>query len=192
MGEVMRTKLGNRFFFVLTDWFTKLTKKITFKRIKTTAVAHDFVYHWVLCYSPPKTVLSENGGQFMPRFSTEVCRIISTKKVYNTTYHLQYNSQVERLNCTIWVALRPYLGNHQRDCDFFKNFRLTYAYNDQMHLTTNISPSQLVLSSPPPRLELEYRPELEDGNYTRDTYMVWWGRLRILIVMGNTNMAREK
>lgn len=79
MGELIRNKNGNRLLLVITDLFTKWNRTIKLKRITATAVAHDFVQHWVFVYRPPKTALYDNGSQFMVRFFTEMCRIIGTK-----------------------------------------------------------------------------------------------------------------
>lgn len=80
LGELVRTKRVNRFLFVVPDCFIKLTKEILFKRITTISVAHALVYHWVFCYGPLKTVLSNNGSQFMARLFTKFCHIIGTQK----------------------------------------------------------------------------------------------------------------
>lgn len=45
LGELILTKLIDRFLFVVTDRFTKNTKTILLKRITTTAVADAFVHH---------------------------------------------------------------------------------------------------------------------------------------------------
>lgn len=45
LGELIHTKFGKCFFFIVTDRFTKLTKTIPLKHITATSVAHDFVHH---------------------------------------------------------------------------------------------------------------------------------------------------
>lgn len=187
LGELIRTKKGNRFLLVITDRFTKLTKTVPLKRITATAVAHAFVHHWVFHYGPPRTLLSDNGSQFMARFFTEVCRIMGTKNVYTTTYHPQCNGQVERFNRTILSALRSYLGDHPRDWDEFTS-ALTYAYNTQVHKTTGLAPFELVLSRPPTHLALEKIPEQGPETTAKDTYGIWLSRLRSLMSTARKEM----
>lgn len=70
MAELIRTKRGNRFIFVIKYLFTKLTRTIPLKHITAADVAHAFVNNWVFVYYPPQKVLSWNGIQFMACFLT--------------------------------------------------------------------------------------------------------------------------
>lgn len=67
----------------------------------------------------PKTVLSDNGIQFMALFFAEVFRIISTKNIYTMICHPQFNWQVELFKSTVLSELRCYLGDHRLEWDEF-------------------------------------------------------------------------
>lgn len=75
------------------DRFTNLMKTVPLKLITATSVEHGFMHHCVFCYGPPKSVLSDDGSQFMAMFITEMWRIICKKNVYTTTYHPQCNGR---------------------------------------------------------------------------------------------------
>lgn len=66
LGEIIGEKHGNRLLLVVTDLFTKRTKKIRLKLITATTVSYAFVQNWVFWYDPPKKVLS---GQFFGHYS---------------------------------------------------------------------------------------------------------------------------
>ena len=93
-------------------------------------------------------LLSDNGTQFTARFFQNICRILGIRNVFTTTYHPQANGQVERFNRTLTSALRKYVGEHPKDWDLFSD-AMTFAYNTQVHRTTNIAPFELVLARAP-------------------------------------------
>lgn len=70
--KLIRTKNRNRLLLARTYLFTKLTRTVTLKRIKATAVAHGFLLDCVSVYGPSKTVLSNNGNQFLAWVFTEM------------------------------------------------------------------------------------------------------------------------
>ena len=68
--------------------------------------------------------------------------------IFNTTYHPQSNGQTERFNRTLVQRLRHYLEEHQRDWDDYVQ-PLTFAYNTQVHRSTETTPFDLLLTRPP-------------------------------------------
>ena len=55
------------------------------------------------------------------------------------------------------AALRTYIADHPRDWDLFTD-AITFAYNTQVHRSTNVAPFDLVLSRPQPTLNLKIEP----------------------------------
>lgn len=110
-GDLVGTKNGKGFLLAITDRFTKLNRTVPLKLIMATDMAHAFVHHWAFVSGQLKTVLSDNGSQFMARFFTEMYRIIGTKNFYTKTYHPQSNEQVEWFTRTILLDLRNYLSD---------------------------------------------------------------------------------
>ena len=125
-GEFIRTPRRNEYVLVITDSFTKLTKTRLMKGISNAEVARCFVNEWIFNYGRPTKFISDNGGCFKSKFFLDVCRILSIKNNFTTTYHLQTNGQVERYNRTILAALRTYVADHPKDWDLYKD-ALTYV-----------------------------------------------------------------
>ena len=117
LGEFITTRRRNKYLLVITDRFTKLTKTAPMKGISSAEVARTFIDNWVFNYGPPTELISDNGSCFASRFFLDVCRILSIKNHFTTTYHPQANGQVERYNRTILSALRTYVADHPRDWD---------------------------------------------------------------------------
>ena len=70
-----------------------------------------------------------------------------------TAYHPQTNGQTERFNRTLVQRLRNYVEEHQRDWDEYIQ-PLTFAYNTQVHQSTETTPFDLVPTRPPSGLAL--------------------------------------
>ena len=188
LGELIRTPRGNKYLVVITDRFSKLVRTVPLKRIRASDIADAFVQHWVLVYGPPISVLADNGGQFISKFFQSVCSRLGIKNIFTTTYHPQTNGQAERFNRTILSAIRHYTAEHPRDWDLYTGM-LTYAYNTQVHRTTNLSPFELVLSRRPRPLSVEAKPifpEIESmsGKAHRDA---WLARLDALVKTAESN-----
>ena len=64
LGELVRTKRGNRYLLVVVDRFTKLVRTIPLKGISAGEVARAFVTHWVFSYGTPVDLIADNGRQF--------------------------------------------------------------------------------------------------------------------------------
>eukprot|EP00171_Calliarthron_tuberculosum_P001455 IDg1455t1 len=108
-------------------------------------IACAFFVHWVFCYGPPVTLLSDNGPPFDSKFYAKVCLALEIRNNFTTTYHPRANGQVELYNRTILSALRRYVAEHPQHWDMFTD-ALTYAYNTQVHTSTGLAPFELVLN----------------------------------------------
>lgn len=67
-------------------------------------------------YGPPMGLLSDSRTQFAAKLFTHVCELVRTTKLYNTLYHAQATSQVERYNLMLLNPLRHYALDHPSHC----------------------------------------------------------------------------
>lgn len=79
LGESVRTTRGNRYLLEIVDRYSKLFRTVPLKKIRPWDIVEEFVTHWVFTYGPPPKVLTDNGSQFIAKFTQEVCRIIDSK-----------------------------------------------------------------------------------------------------------------
>jgi len=68
LGPLLNTVDGNRYVFVMSDRFSKLTRTVALRRITAVTVAPAFLTAWVAAYGPPDCVLSDQGRQ-MDKFA---------------------------------------------------------------------------------------------------------------------------
>ncbi|CDF38169.1 unnamed protein product [Chondrus crispus] len=147
------TAHGNRHVLVMTDRFTKLTRSIPLRTTTASVVANAFLDNWVYVYGAPRYMLTDNGPQFAAKFFDAVCALLGVRHYLTTAYHPQTNGQTERFNRTLVQRLRHYVAEHQRDWDEYIQ-PLTFAYNTQVHRSTETTPFDLVLTRPPSGLAL--------------------------------------
>ena len=147
LGPFKKTDHGSTYVLVITDRFSKLVRAIPMKSTTAPQVADAFIEHWVIPYGMPRHMLTDNGPQFIAKFFEAVCLLLKTKHVTTTAYHPQTNGQAERYNQTLCHRLRVFKDTASWDRLVQP---LTYAYNNQVHRTTGLTPFSLVLTRPPP------------------------------------------
>lgn len=86
-GPITKTRASNWHVLVIRYWFSKVTRVLHLVHTKYESVTQTFIYHWVIPHGIPKTILSDNGPKFVPKFFAAVCSIMGvnkrTKKAYN-------------------------------------------------------------------------------------------------------------
>ena len=134
---------------VITDRYSKLARAVPLDTSNTDTVADAFLGMWIYPYGVPDYLLTDNGSQFISEFFERICAALGTTHLRTTAYHPATNGQAERYNRTLAQRLRHYVSEHQDDWDDFVQ-PLTYAYNMQVHKTTNTTPFALSLTRHPP------------------------------------------
>ena len=154
LGPFPTTETGSTNILVITDRFSKLAQVTPLSSTTASAVANAFVENWVIPYGMPSFLLTDNGPQFVAKLFEAVCLMLGLKHVTTTAYHPQTNGQTERYNQTLAIRLRIFTDQHNKDWDRLIQ-PLTYAYNSQVHRTTNETPFSLVLTRQPPDIIVE-------------------------------------
>ena len=167
LGPLPKTAHGNQHVLVITDRFSKLTRSIPLRTTTASVVANAFLDNWVYVYGAPRYVLTDNGPQFAAKFFDAVCALLGVRHYLTTAYHPQSNGQTERFNRTLVQRLRHYVEEHQRDWDDYVQ-PLTFAYNTQVHRSTETTPFDLVLTRAPSGLILPGTVPQDAGTHRED------------------------
>ena len=87
----------------------------------------------------PEEVISDRGPQFMSNFMRGLSEILGIKIAALMAYHLQTDSQTERVNQEVEQFLRLFVN--QRQDDWYNWLSIAkFAYNDRVHASTQTSP----------------------------------------------------
>lgn len=150
LGTLPKTNLGRHYIFVITDRYEKFTRAVPTAKTTASHIESIFLDSWVIPYGIPKYFLIDSGTQLLGMLFTELCGYLGVKKLETTEYDLQTNVQTERYNKNIVNRILQYVDENKMDWDTYMK-PLTYTYNTQVHISTNVTTPSLVLSRKPPR-----------------------------------------
>jgi len=101
---------------VVVDQFFKMIRLVaTMTSISSDKVVRIYQDNIWKIHGIPKKIISNKGPQFISTFMEELCKALGIKRAISTAYHLQTNSQIERINQEIEVFLRYYINYRQDD-----------------------------------------------------------------------------
>uniref|UniRef100_A0A8C7YR87 Gypsy retrotransposon integrase-like protein 1 n=1 Tax=Oryzias sinensis TaxID=183150 RepID=A0A8C7YR87_9TELE len=99
VGPVERSKCGNRFMLVITDYATKYPEVFALKSVKAKTVAFCLVQFFSRV-GFPKEILTDQGTNFMSKLLKDVYQLLGIKGLRTTPYHPQTDGLTDRFNQT--------------------------------------------------------------------------------------------
>ena len=99
------TPRGNKFVFVVTDYFTKKAESFFIPNKEASTVAEKLVGEFICSFGLPREIHSDQGTNFESKVMSEVCKLL---EIENTREH----GQVE---CYNWSMIRGKLKESQDD-----------------------------------------------------------------------------
>jgi len=98
VGPLERTKKGNKYILVVTDYLTKWPEAKAMKEATAENVV-KFIYEGIICrHGCPKIILSDRGTHFKNKLVEELCEKFEIKHKLSSPYHPQTNGLVESFN----------------------------------------------------------------------------------------------
>ena len=100
-----KTKKGNKYILVMTDYLTKWPEAKAMKEATSENVI-EFIYKKIICrHGCPKIILTDRGAYFNNRVVDGLCRKFEIKHKLSSPYHSETNGLVERFNRTLCESL---------------------------------------------------------------------------------------
>ena len=115
IGPLSKSEDKDAILVVVNQFSTMIRLMATMTLISSSEVARIYRDDIWKIHSIPKEIISDRGPQFASTFMGELCKVLEIKRAMSTAYHLQTNSQTERINQEIEVFLRHYI-NYRQDC----------------------------------------------------------------------------
>uniref|UniRef100_A0A8C6KQE2 Gypsy retrotransposon integrase-like protein 1 n=1 Tax=Nothobranchius furzeri TaxID=105023 RepID=A0A8C6KQE2_NOTFU len=109
VGPVEKSKSGNRFMLVITDYATKYPEVFPLKSVKAKTVAFCLVQFFARV-GFPKEILTDQGTNFMSKLLKDVYKLIGISRLRTTPYHPQTDGLTERFNQTLKNMLRKFIN----------------------------------------------------------------------------------
>src|SRR3989440_9705887 len=142
VGPLEKTRRGNRYILVTTDYLTKWPEAKAMKDATATNVV-KFIYEVIICrHGCPKIILSDRGTHFRNKLVEELCEKFEIKHKLSAPYHPQTNGLVERFNKTLCESLAKVIEEENQWDEHIEE--VLFAYRTTKHNTTKKTPFELV------------------------------------------------
>src|SRR3954447_13599536 len=170
VGSLERTKKGNRYILVMTDYLTKWPEAKAMKEATADNVI-QFIYEKVICrHGCPKIILSDRGAHFRNKLVDELCEKFKVKHKLSSPYHPETNGLVERLNRTLCESLAKV---SEKENEWDKHIgSVLFAYRTAKHNTTRKTPFFMVYGREAilPIEDVEIGQDFEENAILERTY----------------------
>lgn len=127
--EKFERGVGSCYILVIMDRHSRYCTLILLKDITGKTIAENIKEKWILKRGPPKTLLSDQGRQFISKDYLEMLDQYSIKPLWTTAYNPTGNSIVERCNQEIGKGLRILKGKKLAEAVE----RIEFALNNSHH-----------------------------------------------------------
>src|SRR5882672_10166043 len=155
---------------VVVDRLSKRTHVIpTISDVTAAGVAKLFQDHVWKLHGLPEEVISDRETQFVSNFTRSLSQLLGIRVAASTAYHLQTDSQTERVNQEVKQFLQLFVNQWQDEwykCPAIAEF----TYNDQIHASTCSSPFMMDTGQNP---QLGIEPLRESCLETLNDFASW-------------------
>jgi hypothetical protein len=139
LGPLPKTRAGNQFILVVTDYFTRWPMAFPMKNQRAATIATLLVEQVFCQHGFPNTLLSDLGRNFLSDLMAAVLTLFHVRKLNTTAYHPQTNGLTERFNLTLVTMLTHFTNRQQNDWDTYIPYVLL-AYRSAPHPLLRTSP----------------------------------------------------
>lgn len=168
VGPFPRTYSGNAYILTMQDDPTKFSIATSMANHEANTVACYFVTTLVCLHGIPKTLVSDQGTEFLSKVMADTCKLLKIQKINTSPYHPQANGALERSHRTLGDYLRHYVNKDQRNWDSYIPYAM-FVFNSSEHRITGKQPYQLLYGR---KLEVPGTlMKLEEPRYNYDDYV---------------------
>src|SRR6059058_1662492 len=138
VGPLERTRKGNKYILVVTDYLTKWPEAKPMRDATAENVV-KFIYEGIICrHRCPKIIMSDRGTHFRNKLVEGLCEKFKIKHKLSSPYHPQTNGLVERFNRTLCESLAK-VSERENQWDEYLE-QVLFAYRTTKHATTKKTP----------------------------------------------------
>jgi hypothetical protein len=141
-GPYPKSKSGNTFLLIIVDYLTKWPELFAIKRATSQAVATCLVKEVFPRFGIPRTIVSDNGRQFVANIFKTMCGMLGIRRKNTSFYHPQPNI-AERNIKTIRSMITTSIRDSHREWDQNLPY-LAMGLRSAVSESTGFSPAQLM------------------------------------------------
>ena len=143
VGPLPITENGNKYILTVQDDLSKFICAFPLQDQETETIAKVFTEKFICIFGVPKSVLTDNGSNFVSKLFHSVCKLFNIKKINISAYHPESNGSLERTHRTLKEFLRAEIEHENKDWDLLLPYGC-FAFNTTPHSTTNFTPYELL------------------------------------------------
>ena len=147
LGPLRETVRGNRWVMVVSCRWAKLHIAVPMSSSNSEETCRAFLDRWVAPFGLPLVLLTDNGSNFVSKYTEQFFLRLGVHHVTTSPYHPSANGQVERHNATLVSALLK-LGDAEANWDLMIP-QIVAGYNATPHTATGYTPFELALTRAP-------------------------------------------
>lgn len=142
-GPFVLTENENRYILNVICWFSKFLVSVPLPDARGLTIAKALMEHVVLIHGCPLQIHTDNAKSFTSDFWKEFTKLLGLVHTTSVPYRSQGNALTERSFQIVQNALAKTISDGQRDWDRLLPY-VTFAYNTQVHDSTNERPFYMV------------------------------------------------
>ncbi|XP_011686344.1 PREDICTED: uncharacterized protein LOC105449050 [Wasmannia auropunctata] len=142
MGPLPLTHNGNRYILTMQDLLTKYSVAIPLREATSLSIADAFTKNFICVYSAPKTILTDQGTNFLSALMRNLTKKFNIQHFKTTAYHPQSNGSLERSHHVLMEYLKTQVDKEENWDDYIE--LAMFSYNTSTHEGTKYSPFELV------------------------------------------------
>ena len=143
VGPMGTSDKGNKYILIIIDVFTRYLVTVLLKSKEASEVARAFFNQVVCVHGIPKTVVTDQGKEFVNQIFKGVTERLQVNHATITAYRPSANGVIERTNYTVVNILRTLTEDNPNIWDEMLP-SATYAYNSAYHRIIKDSPFYLL------------------------------------------------
>ena len=148
IGPMGHSQNGYKYCMVVIDTLTRYLIASPLKSKEATEVAKAFFESVVCVQGVPKTLVTDQGKEFINSILKEVATFLKMEHIKTTPYHPQANGVIERCNGTVVNILRTLIEDNISIWDSMLQIAV-FAYNSGYNRTVKDSPFYLMFLRDP-------------------------------------------
>jgi transposase InsO family protein len=173
-GPFIKTKRGNRYILIFTDFLTKWVEVFAVRNKTAIEVAECLFDEIIMRHGAPITLHSDRGTEFVNEVVDQTTILMRIKRVTTSPYHPQANGHAERIVKSIKDGLRSYVNIFQDDWDEYLAI-VAFYYRNTKHSATGYTPYELLYGrkcTKPDEIWIkEFNHKMRDGITTVNEYV---------------------
>lgn len=172
VGPLPRTPNGNMYILTIQDLLTKYSVAIPLQETTSLSIADAFTKNFICIYGAPKSLLTDQGSNFLSALMRNLSRKFGIKQYHTTAYHPQSMGSIERSHHVLVEYLKTQIPDNER---WDEHISLAmFSYNTSTHESTQYSPFELIYGRipriPSSRVMLEENLEPTYTEYLTDLF----------------------